>query len=277
MDIKHFSSLWSSPFLDPVRDWSSRKLHHTLVSGLAGSSDALVISDLFASSGRPLFVLVENGKKADSLAEECRTFLGDDAVEVFPSRDAVPYNMKSPFGPTVETRFKVLSHLLIGSRKVFIAPHVTLLQKIVPQKTLFNRVIRLHQGEEVSIDRLSRWLTEIGFRRETQVSTIGTFSIRGGIVDIYPFLTENPMRIDYWGDTIDTIREFDVFTQKSLAARTAVEIFPMREFCLTDEQIRSALEKIIASAKELGADTLSAHRFEHQWKAMADLDGIEWY
>ena len=73
MDIQHFSTLWSSPFLQPVVDWSTQKPRHAVVSGCAGSADALVISDLFASSGRPLFVLVENGKKAETLADECRT------------------------------------------------------------------------------------------------------------------------------------------------------------------------------------------------------------
>jgi transcription-repair coupling factor (superfamily II helicase) len=277
MDIQHFSSLWSSPFLQPVAGWSSQKPHHAAVSGLAGSADALVISDLFASSDRPLFVLVENGKKAETLADECRTFLGDDSVEVFPSRDAVPYNMKSPFGPTVETRFRVLSGLLNGVKKVVIAPHATLLQKIVPQKTLFNQIIRLRLGDEVSIEQLSRWLVDIGFRRESQVANIGSFCIRGGIVDIYPFLTENPYRIEYWGDIIDSIREFDVFSQKSQGTKTGVEIFPMREFCLSDDQIHGALAKMIASAKELGADQNTAHRFEHQWKAIADLEGIEWF
>jgi transcription-repair coupling factor (superfamily II helicase) len=277
MDIQNFSTLWSSPFLQPVVDWSTQKPRHAVVSGCAGSADALVISDLFASSGRPLFVLVENGKKAETLADECRTFLGVDAVEVFPSRDAVPYNMKSPFGPTVETRFNVLSGLLSGTKKVIIAPQATLLQKIVPQKTLFNRIIRLHQGDDVSIEQLSRWLIDLGFRRETQVANIGSFCIRGGIVDIYPFLTDNPYRIEYWGDTIDSIREFDVFSQKSQETKTSIEIFPMREFCLSDDQIHDTLQKIISSAKDLGADQIAAHRFEHQWKTIADLEGIEWF
>ncbi|MBN1130969.1 MAG: transcription-repair coupling factor [Chitinispirillaceae bacterium] len=277
MDIQHFSQLWTSPFLSDVKGWATRVPHHTLVSGLAGSSDALVISDLFASTNKPLFVLVENGKKAETLADECATFLGDDAVMVFPSRDAVPYNMKSPFGPTVESRFRVLASLLAGNIKVYIAPHATLLQKIVPQKALFNRIIRLKSGDEVSFETLSHWLVEIGFRRETATTNIGTFSIRGGIVDIYPFLVENPVRVEYWGDTIESIREFDVFGQKSLAVRTTADIFPMREFCLSDQALVSAVETMAASAQSLGSDEFAARRFEHQWKAMADLEGIEWF
>jgi len=277
MTIELFSRQWSSPFLPAVRQWLADRPHHTLVKGLAGSGDALVISDLFSASGRPVFVFTESSKKAEVLCDECGTFLGEENVAVFPSRDAVPYNMKSPFGPTVETRFRVLAELLEGKKKVVIAPHSVLSQKIVPPKTLFNRIIRLRPGDEVPPDKLSRWLAEIGFRRENQVSNLGTYCIRGGILDIYPFLTENPVRVEYWGDAIDSIREFDVFTQKSLSSRTAVEIFPMREFCLSDSDRAAALEKMSAAAKTGTGDPLTVHRFEHQWKAMADFEGIEWF
>jgi transcription-repair coupling factor (superfamily II helicase) len=277
MTIEHFYRQWSSPFLPAVRQWLTDKPHHTLIKGLAGSGDALVISDLFAASGRPVFVFTESGKKAETLCDECKTFLGEENVEVFPSRDAVPYNMKSPFGPTVEARFHVLRELLDGKKKVIVAPHGVLSQKIVAPKTLFNRIIRLQPGDEVPLDKLCRWLSEIGFRRENQVTNLGTFCIRGGIIDLYPFLTENPVRIEYWGDTIDSIREFDVFTQKSLLSRNVVEIFPMREFCLSDSDITTALEKMATTVKTTGGDPLTVHRFEHQWKAMGDLEGIEWF
>ncbi len=277
MTIEPFSRQWSSPFLPAVRQWLADKPHHTLVKGLAGSGDALLISDLFVSSGRPVFVFVENSKRAETLCEECMTFIGEENAALFPSRDAVPYNMKSPFGPTVETRFRVLAELLEGKIKVFVAPHSVLCQKLVAPKTLFNRIIRLRPGDEVPIETLSRWLSEIGFRRENQVTNLGTFCIRGGIVDLYPFLTENPVRAEYWGNTIDSIREFDVFSQKSILSKTAVEIFPMREFCFSDSDIKTAIEKIGAAAQSRGGDPLAVHRFEHQWKAMADLEGIEWF
>jgi transcription-repair coupling factor (superfamily II helicase) len=277
MDLRHFSSLWSSPLLDGVKKLAAERPHHALVKGSAGSGDALFISDLHKTAGRPVVVFVENAKHAETLLEECRTFLGDEGVEFFPSRDAVPYNMKSPFGPTVEARFRVLAQLLDGANKVYIAPHAALAQKIVPPKALFNRIVRLRPGDETPIETLARWLTEIGFRRENQVANLGSFCVRGGIVDIYPFLSENPLRVEYWGDTIDSIREFDVFTQKSQASKASVEIFPMREFCFSSDDMARALDKMRSETAKAGGDALAVHRFEHQWKAMADLEGIEWF
>jgi transcription-repair coupling factor (superfamily II helicase) len=277
MTIEHFSKLWSSPFLKSTRRFCDEKPRYTNVKGCAGSGDALVIADIFSSSNRPVFVFVENGKRAESLYDECKTFLTEDSVELFPSRDAVPYTLKSPFGPTVEARFRVLAQLLDNKKKVYIAPHAALTQKIVPQKTLFNRIIRLRPGDEIPVETLSRWLTEIGFHRETSVANIGSYSIRGGIVDVYPFLCENPLRIEYWGDTIESIREFDVFTQHSLSSKTLVELFPMREFCLSPDDFAYAIENMKEEAPKRGGDLLGVHRFEHQWKAMADHEGIEWF
>ena len=277
MPIESFSTQWSSPCLPGVAEWLRAGPHHARATGLAGSADALLISDLHKSSGRPLFVVVENAKKAETLVDECRTFLAEDEVEFFPSRDAVPYNMKSPFGPTTESRFRVLGRLLDGKRLVIVATAPVLCQKVPPPKTLFNRIIRLRPGDEAPLDTLARWLTEIGFHREDQVTNLGAFAIRGGIIDIYSFLTENPLRIDYWGDAIDSIREFDVFSQKSLAPRSSAEIYPMREFCFSDSDIAGALAAMASGAKKVGGEPMTVSRFEHQWKVMADPDGIEWF
>ncbi len=277
MDIQPFSTQWSSPFFPAVEQWLKKKPICTQIKGLAGSADSLLISDFFSASGRPVLIIVETARKAETLTDECRTFLGDEAVEYFPSRDAVPYNMKSPFGPTTEARFRVLARLLEGKGIVIIAPAAVLMQKIPPPKTLFNRIVRLSPGDEVSIDTLARWLTEIGFHRETQVANLGAFAIRGGIVDIYPFLTENPLRLEYWGDTIDSIREFDVFTQKSLSSKTRVELYPMREFCFSDTDVAAALINMGDHAAEAGGEPLTIGRFEHQWKGLADLEGVEWF
>lgn len=277
MNIQHFSKLWSSPFFNSIGEWCTQPPRHTIIKGCVGSADALAIADLFSSSNRPVFVFVENNKRAEALLEECKTFLSNDLVELFPSRDAVPYTMKSPFGPTVEARFNVLAQLLENKKKVYIAPHAALAQKLVPPKTLFNRIIRLHPGDEVPVETLSRWLVEIGFHRETSVANLGSFSIRGGIVDLYPFLSENPLRLEYWGDTIESIREFDVFTQKSLSSKTLVEVFPMREFCLSGDDFAYAIEKMKEETLARAGDPLSVHRFEHQWKTVADYEGVEWF
>jgi transcription-repair coupling factor (superfamily II helicase) len=126
-------------------------------------------------------------------------------------------------------------------------------------------------------------------------------------LDVYPFLAENPYRVEFWGDTIESIRSFDVFTQKSLGAHKSLEILPMREFCISDGMVGDAVgrmsevcDKLMAAnaaragqsagidnharvdeSAGINAQTLisksSIHKLEHQWKAAGDLEGIEWF
>ena len=277
MTIDRFAQLWTAGSFPHIKQLLDDKVHHALFTGIAGSADAGLISDLFAQSKQPVLVLVENSKHAETLLDECRTFLDEDSVMLFPSRDAVPYNMKSPFGPTVEARFKVQANLLNSERKVYIAPVVALLQKMQTPRALFNKIIRLHTGDELSIATCTQWLVENGFHRENQVADLGTFSIRGGVVDVYPFLSENPFRIEFWGDTIDSIREFDIFSQKSKNTQAVAEIFPMREFTFNSRQVDDAIARMVLHCEEHRVDQWAVHKLEHQWKSTGDYEGVEWF
>ncbi len=277
MSIEKFSSTWNTGHLPALKEYLQDRPHNALFRGIDGSSDALVLSELFECGDSTVLTIVENNKAAETLAQECTTFLDQENVLVFPTRDAVPYNMKSPFGPTVETRFSVLSELLNGEKRLIIAPYSSLMQRIIPGRALFNSIIRIETGVELSVTDLAQWLTDSGFHREDQVNDLGTFSIRGGILDIYPFMADNPYRIEFWGDTVESIREFDVFTQKSSKHKKGIEIFPMREFRFSEAQIDSALQKMNSHAQENGADLSAVHKLEHQWKSIRDFEAIEWY
>jgi transcription-repair coupling factor (superfamily II helicase) len=249
----------------------------SLLSGCAGGGDAFLLADFFRGTGKTLYVSVENSKQSESLAEECASLVGEENVVLFPSRDAVPYNMKSPFGPVVEKRFSVLSQLLSGKKAIYIAPHAALLQKVLLPRELFNRIIRLSVGQDISIDTLSEWLVDNGFHRETMIQDVGAFSVRGGIVDVYPFMTDGPVRLEFFGDTIETIREFDVFTQKSTGTRKTVEIFPMKEFSFSPEAIIRGVASVEALSNKHPEYRSGGQKLIHQWKSMGDHEGIEWF
>jgi len=276
MSIEPFSAKWSEKSFPAVKNWLALIPEVSVFTGLAGSSDALLIADLFKSTDRTVFVFVENGKRAEVLAQECATLLGEDRVSFFPSRDAVPYNMKSPFGPVVESRFTALSQLLKGEKRVYISVPAALLQKILPPRDLFNRIIRVRVGDQISIETLSAWLVDNGFRRETMVQDLGTFCIRGGIVDVYPFLCNGPVRIEFFGDSVDSVREFDVFSQKSKATKPLVEIFPMKEFHIAGDVLEKGLTALIRRSHETGS-TEAIQMLSHQWKTVSDFEGVEWF
>ncbi len=275
--LPHLTTYFSESSFKAIADWKSKNPSVSLFSGCYGSIDAFLISDIFRSSQNSIFVSVENSKRAEVLQAECAAILGEDSVSLFPSRDAVPYNMKSPFGPIVESRFKVLSQLLAGKRAIYIAPFPAILQKVPLPRDLFNRVIRIEIGQELPMDQLCAWLTENNFRRETAVADVGSFCVRGGIIDIYPFMTDGPVRIEFFGDTVETIREFDVFSQKSARNRKTVEIFPMKEYCLTAQDIEKGLDSLVAFAEKKSEANTGVQKLSHQWRSLSDHDGIEWF
>jgi transcription-repair coupling factor (superfamily II helicase) len=276
MTIKPLANIWSFYTFPYILEYCKEQPESALFQGLSGSSDAFLISNLYKQIDCPLIVFVENNKKAETLVEECRSLIDLDSVLFFPSRDAVPYNFKSPFGPTTEARFKVLNALLDGKKNIVITPSATLLQKIPSQRDLFKKIIHLHCNDEISLNELSDWLIDIGFHRENQISDIGMFSIRGGIVDIYPFLSDYPFRLEFWGNTIDSIRKFDIFTQKSLDQCPKITIFPLKEFNFNASQINNSLQSIRDSCGSANDSLIGYNKLEHQWKN-GDLEGAEWF
>jgi transcription-repair coupling factor (superfamily II helicase) len=281
MEIATLSGVFANARFPGVERYCESRPNPALFKGLVGSSDAFLAADLYRRSGSTLLVLAENAKSAERLAGDCSAILGGDGdIALFPSRDAVPYNMKSPFGPTVEARLGLLSRLLAGQRLLIVAPAAALLQRVAPRRELFNSIIRLEAGAEMPPGALAAWLVGNGFRREDRTDDLGTFSIRGGILDLYPFLSDNPYRVEFWGDTIESIRSFDVFTQKSVGAHKSLEIVPMREFCISEAHIDSALEKMLAlCGKECreSVDESAVRKLSHQWKTVGDLEGAEWF
>ncbi|MFW5775223.1 MAG: transcription-repair coupling factor [Chitinivibrionales bacterium] len=277
MTIHPFKEIWDSKSFPGIDKYLENRPDCALFTGLAGSSDAFIVASLFESTDQPLLVLTANSKRADVLVNECAALLGDDAVSSFPSRDAIPYNMKSPFGPTVEARFQSLKKLMAREKQVYIAPISTLLQRVVQPRTFFNRTVNLRVGDEISQETLATWLQEIGFRRETTVQDLGTFAIRGGIFDVYPFISEMPLRIEFWGDYIESIRMFDVFTQKSKDSVEETSIVPMNEFVFSREDIETALERMRQYCTEKNISQDGVTRLEHSWKSLGDYEGIEWF
>ncbi len=277
MNIPEFPDIWSPEAWTPVERWFQKQPDCAAFDGLAGSGDALLIAGMWRRNSEALFVFVANSKKAESLCEECASIIGHEQVCLLPSRDAIPYNMKSPFGPTVESRFEALRHLMAGEKKVYIAPSAALLQYLPTPRNLFNRTIRIQTGDELAPETLAKWLQDNGFRRETAVQDLGTFSIRGGLFDIYPFLADYPVRLEFWGDTVDSIRFFDIFSQKSRGSAQNVSIFPMYEFDIQADHIQTALDEMHEYARKNSLDLQGVTRLEHSWKTLLDYEGIEWY
>ncbi len=245
-------------------------------AGIPESVDSYLIGNLADNSSTPILVVTGDQKEAERILSELET-ITPKARGLFPAGSAVPYNMRSPFGPIRESRLTLLKEILEGTASIIVAPSSALFERTVTPMNLYKSIIRLSVGDDIVMADLTGWLVKAGFRREPAVVDPGSFALRGGIIDIYPFGTENPIRIEFWGDTIDSIREFDIFRQNSIKPRRTLEILPMKEFVPTDVQRDEALEAIESFCSGKRIPKKQYEVIEHSWSSLSETDGLEWF
>jgi len=203
--VEAFKGLLRPPGDAPVR-----------IEGLSASSPAFFIANLFLQTRQTIFILCNTQKLVDQTQADLEGFLGSKVVRQFPQWEGTMYDGHSPFGHIAEIRFEALERLQQEQPCIIACPLQALMQKIVTKRDLFRNILRLESRQQVDLQDLRNNLVRLGFVHASIVEEIGQFSVRGGIIDIFPFLYPEPLRVELWGDEIESIRSFDVFTQRSL-------------------------------------------------------------
>jgi transcription-repair coupling factor (superfamily II helicase) len=219
---------------------------------------------------RPLLVAVPTTAEAERLTDDLATFLGRDAVELFPAWETLPFERVSPAIETMGRRLRTiwrLRHAPPDRRPaVVVAPVRALVQRLGPHvEDVAPLVVR--RGEVHDQAALVTWLGMAGYRREAQVEHRGEFAVRGSIVDVFPPTADRPVRIDLWGDEVDRLTAFSVSDQRSVADVEVLEAFPCRELLPTDE-VRERARHLVGS-EPWGRE---------QWERLAEgqiFDGME--
>jgi transcription-repair coupling factor (superfamily II helicase) len=208
--------------------------------GLTGSSDALALARLAAESRelagehRALAVLTATALDAARLLEEIAWFAPQLGICLLPDWETLPYDNFSPHHDLVSERLATLYQIQRGDFDIVIVPAATALVRLCPPAYLAAYTFFLRQGERLDGDALRRQLALAGYNAVTQVMTPGEFCFRGGIVDLFPMGSAVPYRLDLDDDVVETIRSFDVDTQRTLYATREVRLLPAREFPLDD-------------------------------------------
>jgi len=189
--------------------------------GLWGSSAALLLSSL-ASDGCRFLVVTPSLESADEFADDVGLFLGRNP-EVFPSWEVLPHEDAEPDLEILTSRFSLLSLLLSSPDEkdsrlpaVVVAPIQALVQSVPDPSDLQSSALPLQVGLDISPNRLKEWLVDREFESADEVELPGQFSSRGGIVDVFPFGAVHPLRVEFFGDRIESFRTFDQSTQRSL-------------------------------------------------------------
>ena len=191
----------------------------------------------------PLKLIVTYSEtRAKALYEDYRFF--DRDTLFYPARDVIFYSADVHSHLLVARRLAVLKRLMTGERTTVITTVDGLMDALVPLEALKSQIIRLYEGAVFDTEQLIRRLVNMGFERTGQVEGPGQFSVRGGILDIYNLTDDCPYRIEFWDDEIDTIRSFDVQSQRSIERRETFEIYPAAEMVFSGDKIKKGLAAI---------------------------------
>jgi transcription-repair coupling factor (superfamily II helicase) len=228
-------------------------------SGLRGSAPALALSQVVGARARPVVVVLAGAPEAEAFAADLRFYLGERAgagpierrVHYLPGWEVPPFEALSPTRETVAARTEGLYHLLQTPNPMVVTTVEAWGQRSTPRAAFAEAVTYLVAGETIPPGDLAERLVEWGYHRVPLVEDPGEIALRGGILDVFPAGCSRPVRLDFVGDTVDSIRVFDAASQRSLDRLEELLILPMREFPLS--RLNAAAARLAdARAAEIG-------------------------
>ncbi len=206
------------------------------LSGLTTTAKALYSVLLWQLSGRSLVIVVDGNKQAEALSEAVHTFfellVADDrnGPQLLPALDVVPLQNLSPHAEILEQRAIGLWRLATQKVPITILPVASALLKIEPADFYRQLALRLREGDELPLEDVVSHLESIGYERREPVEMLGEYSVRGGILDVFSPEAQKPVRIDLFGDQVESIRRFDVESQRSVLKIEECTLLPLTEF-----------------------------------------------
>ncbi|WNM19765.1 transcription-repair coupling factor [Flavobacterium capsici] len=213
--------------------------------GLMNSATSIVIQSVFKKADKPFLLLFNEKEEAAYYLNDLEQMLGQNDVLFYPSSYRRPYQIEETDNANVLLRSEVLNR--INSRKkpaIIVSYPEAIFEKVVTRKELDKNTLKISVGDQVSIDFINEVLFEYEFKRVDFITEPGEFSVRGGIVDVFSFSNDNPYRIEFFGNEVDSIRTFDVESQLSIDKQNKITIIPNLENKFIKENRESFLEYI---------------------------------
>ena len=233
------------------------------VTGLSGASMAYFVSEMLVETERPFLIILPKARDAARFFRELEFFLpesyvnggqGEKRLYDFPIYDISPLTGLSPHRNIINRRLQTLYSLTSEKYPIIITSIEAVLFKLIPKAALIKALEYLEQGEEFSREEILLKLETGGYLRTSLVEEVGDYSVRGGVVDIFPPLYSRPVRLEFWGDRLESIRHFDPDTQRSTEHLKEVTLLPANEIIMDEEGMKRArsMGRLPAQAMEEG-------------------------
>lgn len=249
------------------------------VEGLKGSSRALFLPHLLNEISRPIVILTPDQNTGEALLGDIRFFVRHQKLKgkphFFPSWELLPYETLSPLPEVSGERLDILHKLMNGECDFLVVPVEAALQYVMPRSVLKNSVFSIHKGESIEKELVETCLVDNGFAWVDLVEERGQFSSRGDVLDLYVPGHLDPVRLEFFGDEVESIRRFDISSQVSIKDEQEVSILPVREIPMTPEAKERGIENILAFGKEQAIPGKCLQEVVEQIQTLDNFSGLE--
>lgn len=209
---------------------------HKILGNVLPGADTLAISEIAEQNQNLTLVVTPDTRSAVRLSRVLSE-LSSQSVCLFPDWETLPYDTFSPHQEIISSRLSALFHLQNAKKGIFLLPISTLMQRLCPPQYLQHNVLLIKKGDRLVIDKMRLQLEAAGYRAVEQVLEHGEYAVRGALLDLFPMGSAVPFRLDFFDDEIDSIRTFDVDTQRTLDEINSINLLPAHEFPTDDKGI----------------------------------------
>lgn len=203
------------------------------VKGVAGSLKSLILAHIFEETNRPIFYVCREESQAESIKNDLELLVNQKKLAFFPAKELFPHRKIASDSTIQSQRMESIEKLIEANRVIVVASARGIARKVTALSEFRKQRIHFKIGRIVDFEQTIQELIELGFKRQPLVEIQGDLSVRGGIIDIFSFSKDNPVRIEFFGDEIESIRFFDVETQRSINSIEEIIIYP-KEYDLTE-------------------------------------------
>lgn len=214
------------------------------ITGLFGSQKAHIVSAIIRELHKPSIFVTVNEIAAKKFYQDFRFFLGEQVL-YYPSKEIILHSVEAEGLSVTGSRLLAIEKMLTMDNYILVVSIEGLLNKVVPLEVYKQSILNLKAGSKYNINQLLSKLLNIGYQRTNMVEGEGQFSIRGGILDIYP-VNASPCRIDFFGDEVESIKIFDIISQRSISEQSELTIFPTREIIFDKQMKDKATDSILS-------------------------------